>query len=684
MPPTYFPLRWESTGDQWWYASPIDWAAANGHYDLVRELLRIDGNHLIKLTSLRRIRRLETVWDDEEQFDDVAKCRSKVARKLFLECKSKGGKNSLIGAGYGGWLIYTAASAGDLSFVQQLLQRNPLLVFGEGEYGVTDILYAAARSKNCEVFRLVYDFALSPRFLASKGGEFEEHIGDIPSVYKLEMMNRAVHAAARGGNLKILKELLDNCTTDVLAYRDKQGATILHAAAGRGQVEVVKDLIGSYDITNSTDHQGNTALHVAAYRGQPAAVEALILANPSMISLKNNAGETFLHATVSGFQTPAFRRLDRQVKLMKQLASGKILNMEDIINTKNNDGRTALHMAIIGNVHLELVQLLMSAPSINVNVRDNEGMTTLDLLKQRPHSASSDILIRHLISAGGIFGSQDFTSRRAIATHLKMQGNGCSPGTSFRISDTEIFLYTGIDIPSDINADPCSAGRSSSSTELNQFDSTNENQTSSIDKKQGSVNVAAQRLKRVFHWHSQKEKKTERVKKSVDLDSVESCKKGNTSDGTSTPTPTPLRQRFSKPLPLPNNKRTLSVRSTQSSPTAKKKLASGLVHGVMQAMPQRTVPGRSRSSSFSKSSSISSPNSLDKQKGIFIDNDVAGPSCANQLFDDDGASNIIGKQGSKRLGSQYFCFGGSGHSVKTPVIRQRQNQNTNPSVISVA
>ncbi|KAK0589563.1 hypothetical protein LWI29_015857 [Acer saccharum] len=196
---------------------------------------------------------------------------------------------------------------------------------------------------------------------------------------------------------------------------------------------------------------------------------------------------------------------------MKLLASGKILNMEDIINTKNNDGRTALHMAIIGNVHLELVQLLMSAPSINVNVRDNEGMTTLDLLKQRPHSASSDILIRHLISAGGIFGSQDYTSRRAIATHLKMQGNGSSPGTSFRISDTEIFLYTGIDIPSDANADPCSAGRSSSSIELNQFDSTNENQTSSVDKKQGSVNVAAQRLKRVFHWHRQKEKKNRKT-----------------------------------------------------------------------------------------------------------------------------------------------------------------------------
>ena len=156
----------------------------------------------------------------------------------LIEHKIRVGKNSLIRAGYGGWLMYTAASAGDLGFVQVLLERNSLLVFGEGEYGVTDILYAAARSKNCEVFRLLFDFAVSPRFLSGKGGMVEEHVGDIPSVYRWEMTNRAVHAAARGGNLKILEELLANCS-DVLAYRDADGSTVLHAAAGRGQVEVI-------------------------------------------------------------------------------------------------------------------------------------------------------------------------------------------------------------------------------------------------------------------------------------------------------------------------------------------------------------------------------------------------------------------------------------------------------------
>ncbi|KAG7015963.1 Serine/threonine-protein phosphatase 6 regulatory ankyrin repeat subunit B [Cucurbita argyrosperma subsp. argyrosperma] len=680
MPPTYFPLRWESTGDQWWYASPIDWAAANGHYDLVRELLRLDSNHLIKLTSLRRIRRLETVWDDEEQYHDVAKCRSEVSRKLLLESESKKGKNSLIRAGYGGWLIYTAASAGDLGFVQELLQRNPLLVFGEGEYGVTDILYAAARSKNNEVFRILYDFAVSPRFSTGRDGILEEHIGEIPAVYKWEMMNRGVHAAARGGNLKILKDLLADCS-DVLACRDAQGSTILHAAAGRGQVEVVKYLVQTFPIIKSIDHQGNTALHIAACRGQLAAVEALIAASPSSISLRNKAGETFLHKAISGFQTPAFRRLDRQIDLLKNVICGKVHNMDAIINARNNDGRTALHMAAIGNVHSDLVQLLMTARSIDLNVRDMDSMTPLDYLKQNTHSASADILIRQLISAGGMFGCHDYKMRKAIASRLKMQEIGSSPGTSFRVSDNEILLYTGIENVSDIIPDHGSAGMSSSSVEFSPYDSTNENpNTSSTIKKSGSVNSAAQRLKSVFHWPRIKDKKkSETSKKQMDEGSIEeSQKKYSSSDEA----PPPLRQRFSKPLALPNNKRTLSVRSNQSSPSAKKKHATGLMRGVAQGMPHIVIPHRSRSSSFSKSS-LSSPGSVDKLKGICFDSDGAGPSCSNQAIDNQTPN--LKKQGSvdRKLRSQYFCFGAGSLIGKTTVSKQQQSQSYKLPVVSV-
>ncbi|OWM74027.1 hypothetical protein CDL15_Pgr022298 [Punica granatum] len=654
MAPTYFPLRWESTRDQWWYASPIDWAAANGHYDLVRELLKIDNNHLFKLTSLRRIRRLETVWDDEAQFHDVARFRFQVARKLLVECESNKGKNSLIGAGYGGWLMYTAASAGDLGFIQELLERDPLLVFGEGEYGVTDIFYAAARSKNCEVFRVLYDFAVSPRF---KGGEFEEEQVAVPSMYRREMMNRAVHAAARGGNLVILKELLGECD-DVLGYRDVNGSTVLHAAAGKGQVEVVKYLMESNDLLNSTDNNGNTALHLAAHKGQLATVRVLVSASPALASVRNNAGETFLHMAVSGFHSPAFRRLDRQMELVKALIHGQFFNIEDVINVRSNEGRTPLHVAIVGNLHAELAELLMTVRSINVNVRDNDGMTPLDLLKQRPKSASSDILIRHLISAGAMFGieSKDSSARKAIASHLRMQScGGSSPGTNFGVSDSEILLYTGIENPSPFDGnDPGSS-----------FDSTNDNSCS--NKKSNSV------IRKVFQWPRTKEKSLKKPGSNEEI-----------------PTPVPLRQRFSKPsYALPSHKRTLSVRSDISSPTNRKKLATGIRQGVIESLPHLNLPRRrTPSSSFSRSSVSSTPTSVDKQKGlIFFDQDFAGPSYSNSVrVQDDDTPKLDPKRVSfgKRLRAQYFCFGGPSLSIKKPVSRDHVNPGYKCPVPSVA
>ncbi|KAF6987856.1 hypothetical protein CFC21_005461 [Triticum aestivum] len=68
-------------------------------------------------------------------------------------------------------------------------------------------------------------------------------LGDAPAaashggyMFRREMMNRAMHAAARGGDLEILRELLQGCSIAV-AYQDAQGATILNVAASRGQVE---------------------------------------------------------------------------------------------------------------------------------------------------------------------------------------------------------------------------------------------------------------------------------------------------------------------------------------------------------------------------------------------------------------------------------------------------------------
>ncbi|KAF3431099.1 hypothetical protein FNV43_RR25829 [Rhamnella rubrinervis] len=615
MPPLYFPLRWESTGDQWWYASPIDWAAANGLYDLVKELLYLDTNLLIKLTSLRRIRRLETVWDDEEQFDDVAKCRSQVARNLLHECETKSGHNSLIRAGYGGWLLYTAASAGDKNFVKELVDRDPLLVYGEGEYGVTDIFYAAARSKNCEVFRLLLDLSVSPRCCLRSGGELAEQLGYITSGFKWEMMNRSAHASARGGTLEMLRNLLGDCS-DVLAYKDAHGSTVLHTASGRGQVEVVKFLVSFSDILTSTDNEGNTALHVAAYRGYLPVVEVLIGSSPSLSTFSNDYGDTFLHMAVAGFRTPGFRRLDRQIELMNQLVCGKIVNMQDIINVRNNDGRTALHLAVIENIQCNLVELLMTVPSINMNVRDADGMTPLDLLKQRPRSPSSEILIKQLISAGGISNRQDCKTRSALVSHLKMQGIGSSPGTSFRIPDAEIFLYTGIENASDASFDKASVQFNTCSGELSRYDSTN----SLNNKKPGSVNYAARRLKFLLRWSRRKDKKAAKNEPG-DNDSLD--------------------------------------------PSTKMKYAAGLMHGVIKAKPHFA---QSPSSPLSESS-MSSPTFKTRMEKI--------PITVESVFSNEKKPHMNLKQNSfnKKMMNEYFCFGAQGLAVEDSISSKRPNQS---------
>ncbi|KAK4429719.1 hypothetical protein Salat_1272500 [Sesamum alatum] len=656
MPPTYFPLRWESTGDQWWFASPIDWAAANGHYDLVRELLHIDTNLLIKLTSLPRIRRLETVWDDEESFSDVANCRSQVARKLLQECETKNGQNSLIRAGYGGWLLYTAASAGDVVFVRELLDRDPLLVFGEGEYGVSDMLYAAARSKNCDVFRLIFECCVTPR-----GG-----VKEVSLLFRSEMVNRAVHAAARGGNLEVLREFLGGGGGDVLAFRDARGSTVLHTASSRGQVEVVKHLISSYDILNSVDNRGNTALNVAAFRGHLAVFEVLISASPSMASLTNHYGDTFLHMAVSGFRTPSFRRVDRQMELMKQLVGGKLTSLEDVINVQNNDGRTALHVAVTENIQSDVVELLMSALYINLNIRDGDGNTPLDLLKQRPRSASSEILIKRLISAGGISDCQDQTARNAIASHLRMHGIGGSPGTSFRIPDAEIFLYTGID---DVGQSSCdlTSTEYGYSGEIERAGSRVESSPLKL-KKLGSFNRAKSRLKNLLRWPGKKQRDGD-ASEVEDNNSLDSCRTFTHSRNS----PRSLRQQFARASTLPNNKRILSLPANLPSPFTKKKFAAGLTHGVLRVLPKSSVG--SPSSAFSEMSWPSPAG-----KGGDVDSGSPGQASRSPIADN---VKMKRRHGSfkLRLMNSYLCLGAQGLAVENSMDSQKHSQNQENVVV---
>jgi hypothetical protein len=415
----------------------------------------------------------------------------------------------------------------------------------------------------------------------------------------------------------------------------------------------VGKLLESFDIINLTDAQGNTALHVACYRGYLPVVEVLIHASPSLALLTNHHGDTFLHLAVAGFKSPGFCRLDKHTELMKQLVSENIVKTQDIINVKNNDGRTALHVSVIDNIQCDVVELLMSVPSIDLNVCDSDGMTPLDLLKQRSRSASSDILIKRLISAGGINCKLSSYNSESSCTPQKIQisVNGGSPGTSFRIPDAEIFLYTGIENASNANYDQTSLESYSCSSELG--DTNSDAANSPYNNKSNSVNYAARRLKYLLRWPRRKDTKAT-FSELEDDDSLDPLSSSRNLEEFSIP----LRQRYSHPCSL----RAQSIRSSMPSPSSKMTFTAGLMQGVIQLNPHVTLPTHSTPNLFQELSVVSL-SSIKKQRDL----DIMGPSCSYRSIKDDGTLQLNYKQGSfnkKTLMSRYLSFGAEGLTME--------------------
>ncbi len=115
------------------------------------------------------------------------------------------------------------------------------------------------------------------------------------------------------------------------------GGTDLVEAAGRGDIDLVRQLLAEGADVNVQNNNGNTALMNAAFRGY-ADIVRLLLASP---------------------------RID--------------------VNPQNNGGKTALiYAAAVG--HTDVVRLLLASPRIDVSATDNGGQTALMWAERRGHT----------------------------------------------------------------------------------------------------------------------------------------------------------------------------------------------------------------------------------------------------------------------------------------------------------
>ena len=157
------------------------------------------------------------------------------------------------------------------------------------------------------------------------------------------------------------------------------GKTPLMDAAGRGDTATVRKLIGYGADVNAANRNGGTALMYAAAAGRMAAL-AMLLDHGARVDARSRTGWTALTLAAVKGHPDVVQRL---------LRAGADINAADVY------GWTPLMRAVHEQRH-GAVQVLLDAPGVDVDARNEHGSTALHLAAQRGDRP----IVEHLLAGG--------------------------------------------------------------------------------------------------------------------------------------------------------------------------------------------------------------------------------------------------------------------------------------------
>ncbi|KAL1562070.1 hypothetical protein AAHA92_04689 [Salvia divinorum] len=249
-------------------------------------------------------------------------------------------------------------------------------------------------------------------------------------------MDETLYKATMEGNTESLISLIEQ---DPLLLERRIGTTTtprletpLHVASMLGHEAFVAELLRRKPrLARELDSTRSSALHLASANDHVGVVRALLQVEPDMCSVCDRGGRNPLQIAAMMGRISVLREM---LVVRADAATSPILHicaeysqfdalevlvgsveLQYLINSRDRDGNTVLHLAV-AHRQVQMTELLLSIPGIEVEAANSSGMTPSHILMQRLHPDTRDLHIHDSLTRAG-----------AVLPHLPPQINHLRP-----------------------------------------------------------------------------------------------------------------------------------------------------------------------------------------------------------------------------------------------------------------